>query len=37
MKYIKEAFEDKEMERLKAAKKKSGKNWHDFIMYLAGG
>jgi hypothetical protein len=35
MKHLRETFTDEEFQQLLKAKDKSGKNWHDFIMYLS--
>ena len=37
MKHLRETFTDQEYEELLKAKKATGKNWHDFIIYAAGG
>jgi hypothetical protein len=34
MKQLNVTFEDKEHKELEAAKNKSGKNWHDFLLDL---
>jgi hypothetical protein len=33
MKHLRETFTDEEWKILKAAKKRSGKNWHDLILW----
>ena len=35
MKHLRETFTDEEFERLRKAKERSGKNWHEFILMFS--